>query len=175
MTTPHRLRRLLFGGAVDNARRAAAEITAAVADRRVLAAALESAPHRGDLVRLTRGQCTDRLASKSVGRLAYVARHGVPDIVPVNYELDGEDVIIRCAPGPKLQAAERGEVVAFEVDDLDDDLHTGWSVVVVGRAVRISPLLTDRAGTHLPESWARGPRRHGIRIHPGRIDGRRLL
>jgi hypothetical protein len=47
--------------------------------------------------------------------------------------VDG-DLLLRSGPGPKLQAAERREVVAFEVDDLADDGTSGWSVLVVGVA-----------------------------------------
>ena len=107
-----------------------------------------------------------------MGHLAYIARVGVPDIVPVNYEMDGDALLIRSAPGPKLQAAERGDVVAFEVDDIDEDRHTGWSVVVIGRARSV---VTGYDGTSAPTPWARGPRRHMIRIEPRRVDGRRLL
>lgn len=71
-------------------------------------------------------------------------------------------------PGPKLQAAERRELVAFEVDDVDEEAHTGISVVVVGRASR-EPDEEDG-----PTPWADGPRRHLVRIRPTRVSGRRL-
>ena len=108
-----------------------------------------------------------------MGRIAYVARAGLPDIVPVNYVLDGEDVLVRSGPGPKLQAAERGDMVAFQVDDIDEGQHTGWSVVVVGRARRLSAAEQNRV-ERVPKPWAVGPRSHLVRITPTRITGRRL-
>lgn len=173
-TTPTNLAtaaRTVTRTALDNARKAAEEISGAVSERRVLAHSLEVAG-AGDLARLTRAECLDLLSSRSVGRLAYIARAGVPDIVPVNYAMDGERLILRSGPGPKLQAAVRRDLVAFEVDDIDEDSHTGWSVVVTGIATRI---LAQDAAFSAPAPWASGPRRHTIRIAPRRIDGRRLL
>lgn len=161
--------------AVGNARWSAAQITAAVDERRVLADALDQASQPGDLARLTRAQCDELLATKSVGRLAYMARANVPDIVPVNYLMDGAAVLVRSAAGPKLQAAERREVVAFEVDEIDEDRHTGWSVVVIGLASRVPAQGNAHPGAPRPTPWPSGPRWHTIRIEPRRVDGRRLL
>ena len=52
--------------------------------------------------------------------------------------------VSRARPGPKLKAAERGDAVALEVEDIDEEQHTGWSVVVVGRARRLSATEQDR-------------------------------
>jgi hypothetical protein len=157
--------------AISNARRAAEDISGAVAERRILMPSLEVVG-AGDLTRLTSAECLQLLSTRSVGRLAYIARAGVPDIVPVNYEMDGETLMLRSGPGPKLQAAVRREVVAFEVDDIDEENHRGWSVVVTGVATQVlSPGTTPRG----PSPWASGPRRHTIRVLPRRIDGRRLL
>jgi len=165
-------------GALSNALQAAQEVLDSVAERTALTDAVQrdGEPEPGDLRRLSRAECLDLLGSRQVGRLAYVARAGVPDIVPVNYAVDGEDVLIRSGPGPKLQAAERRELVAFEVDDIDEEGRTGWSVVVVGRAHKLT---SAEQGSHVargavPQPWASGTRRHEIRISPKRIDGRRL-
>jgi len=91
----------------------------------------------------------------------------------VNYVVHGEDVLIRSGPGPKLQAAERGDLVAFEVDDIDEAAHRGWSVVVHGKARRLSPADVQ----HLPvdaQPWAVGPRSHVIQVQAHRVTGRRL-
>ncbi len=160
-------------GAIENARVAALAISDSLVVRHALAPADEAAP--GALTRLTEAECLALLDTRHVGRLAYVARAGVPDVVPVNYALVDGDVLLRSGPGPKLQAAERREVVAFEVDDLDEQGRTGWSVVVHGRAVRLGPdehrRLPEGA---LPETWASGPRWAVVRIRPTRIAGRRL-
>ena len=124
----------------------------------------------GELSRLSREECLRLLRSRKVGRLAYVARAEVPDIVPVNYLVDDADrILVRSGPGPKLQAASRGAVVAFAVDDIDESAHTGWSVVVTARASVIDP-----ACGYDVQPWATGPREHVICLQVHRIDGRRL-
>jgi hypothetical protein len=124
----------------------------------------------GRLERLSRAETHEVLATQLVGRFVYVAREGVPDVVPVNYVWHEDTILIRSGPGPKLQAAERRETVAFEVDEVDETTHTGRSVVVLGRAEVLEP----RAVRLDPEPWADGPRRHVIRIVPTRVEGRRL-
>lgn len=167
--------------ALDNAREATLAIGLVVAQRAELNRLFahdaddsedEAAP--GTLQLLSADECCKLMATRQVGRMAYIARVGIPDIVPVNYVLDGEDILIRSGPGPKLQAAERRECVAFEVDALDEDAHTGWSVVVHGIAVRESSTHARSDGTSA-EPWASGPRYATIRIAPRRITGRRIV
>lgn len=170
--------RALPGGALDNARQAARDLSVTVAQRTLLTAELgtdaDQGSEPGALGRLTRQECLALLAARQVGRLAYIARAGVPDIVVVNYAMDGTAVLIASGPGPKLQAAERRDLVAFEVDDVDETARRGRSVVLVGRAKRLSATEQDRLAGALPEPWATGPRRGLIRIEPGRLEGRRL-
>ncbi len=170
--------RALPGDALDNARQAARALSVTVAQRTLLTTELGTGADQeaepGALGRLTRQECLALLAARQVGRLAYIARAGVPDIVVVNYAMDGPAVLIASGPGPKLQAAERRDVVAFEVDDIDEAVRRGCSVVLVGRAKRLSTGEQDRLAGALPEPWATGPRRDIIRIEPGRLEGRRL-
>lgn len=163
--------------ALSNARSAMTAIGTAVSERAELMRLLvhDDRPERanGALSVLSREACLDLLRTRSVGRLAYVARAGVPDVVPVNYVLDGSDVLIRSGPGPKLQAAERHDTVALEVDAVDEEEHRGWSVVVHGTAERVP----DSEQQHLrvqPRPWAIGPRSHVIRVRPRQVTGRRL-
>lgn len=93
--------------------------------------------------------------------------------MPVNYRLHDGRVLVRSGPGPKLQAAERGDVVAFEVDEIDQDARSGRSVVVVGRARRLTTA-EAQALEGGPEPWAAGPRRHVLAVDLRRVTGRRL-
>lgn len=167
------LTRNVVGDALANAGAAADYLSDQVAQRRALAPQEDPGP--GGLSQLGREECLRLLRTRSVARLAYVARAGRPDIVPVNYALLDGDVLIRSGPGPKLQAAERREWVALEVDDIDDAGRTGWSVVVVGRARRLTAAEQAAiAPDALPVTWADGPRTALIRIRVERLDGRRL-
>jgi nitroimidazol reductase NimA-like FMN-containing flavoprotein (pyridoxamine 5'-phosphate oxidase superfamily) len=82
---------------------------------------------------LTWDECLDRLHACSIGRIA-VTHRALPAIVPVNYVLTGSRVVFRTEPGGMLARACDGTVVAFEVDVLDPDGRSGWSVLVVGHA-----------------------------------------
>jgi len=156
-------------GALANARTATLDLVAAVSDRLVLTDLLDDeCDDPGSLHALTEQECRDVLGRGQVGRLAYIARAGVPDIAPVNYTYVGGAVLIRSGPGPKLQAAERGDRVAFEVDELDGDRRTGRSVIVYGVARRAGQIAAHEG----PQPWAAGPRRHLIQIDPRRITGR---
>jgi nitroimidazol reductase NimA-like FMN-containing flavoprotein (pyridoxamine 5'-phosphate oxidase superfamily) len=165
----------LGGSAIDNARQAMSTIAQQVADRTALTPSEAADLQPGDLGALTREDCLALMRTKQVGRLAYIARAGVPDIAPVNYVISGSDVLVRSGPGPKLQAADRRELVAFEVDDIDEQAHSGWSVVLVGRAQRLRDAeLRALDEEDLPRPWAHGPRHVVVRIRPTRVTGRRL-
>ena len=157
--------------ALDNARRSLDDLREAIGDRRT--AAPVDPGDSGDLTALSLDECAYLLGEGRVGRLAYVARSGTPDIVPVNYLWQDGIVLIRSGPGPKLQAAERGEIVAFEIDDVDHETQKGWSVVVIGKAEKVH--VAELSESALPEPWANGPRPHVIRIQARRISGRRIV
>lgn len=163
--------RYLSRGALSNAGRSLAELRQAITDRASLVRVLDEPAGPGDLEGLSERECWELLARQTVGRLAYVARTATPDIAPVNYVLDDRSVLIRSGAGPKLQAAERRDRVAFEVDELDREAHGAWSVVVYGRAELVLP---DAHLDVLPATWASGPRRHVLRVVPSRVTGRRL-
>jgi hypothetical protein len=86
---------------------------------------------RNGLEILDREECLHLLEEATIGRLAFTSR-AMPVILPVNFYLDGDRVLIRTSPGSKLDAAIADAVVAFEVDDFDSFQHTGWSVSVTG-------------------------------------------
>ena len=160
--------------ALDNARRAVALLAESNAQRRALApvAAEEAGP--GSMLRLGRDECIRLLATRRVGRLAHVVNARALDVVPVNYVSRADGSVLFCTgPGPKLSAADRRDVVAFEVDAIDEDLMTGWSVLVVGRARRLRDAEVHRL-PEIPTPWASGPRNQVVVIEPARIEGRRL-
>lgn len=92
-------------------------------------------PHldRNGLEVLGPGECLDLLAAAPVGRIAFV-HDGAPTILPVTHVVTHGGVAFRSAPGSKLDHAIMGRPVAFEVDGLDVERRTGWSVVLRGVA-----------------------------------------
>lgn len=125
----------------------------------------------GKLHDLDRAECLELLGQKQVGRIAFADDSG-PDVFPVNYVMDGEDVLIATSGyGPLARSGTSGRV-AFEVDEIDDHNESGWSVVVRGRASRESAFDLP---PELPRPWADGSRTFVLRISPDVVTGRRLL
>lgn len=122
-------------------------------------------------------ECWDLLATSRLGRIAYVVM-GQPHVIPVNYAIDGESVLVRTAPGALLESADR-HLVALEVDDIDMEAHTGWSVQVHGFAVAIGdavdPTSERLKRLDLP-TWAPGGdgRTSWIHVRAESVEGRRL-
>jgi nitroimidazol reductase NimA-like FMN-containing flavoprotein (pyridoxamine 5'-phosphate oxidase superfamily) len=131
--------------------------------------------HGQPLEVLDRAECVELLTHGSfVGRLGLVV-DGRPLVLPVNYMVDRDTIVFCTAAGTKLNAIVGGADVAFEVDESRSLVHSGWSVLVRGRA----QLVTDeadlahlRAGPLRP--WARGARSSWVRIALDVVSGRRI-
>lgn len=82
---------------------------------------------------LSADDCWQRLRDHEFGRLAYHLTDEV-HIVPVNYASDGSRILLRTIEGSKLLGVVMHGDVAFEIDEVDDDSETAWSVVGRGRA-----------------------------------------
>jgi uncharacterized protein len=118
--------------------------------------------------------CLSLLGAVSIGRVGFVAG-GEVVVLPVNFVVDGQDVVFRTASGSKLASAEDGNVVAFEADNYDDITQSGWSVMVSGRAEVVED---DAEIGRLSQlglySWASSlDRPFWIRIRPTSVTGRR--
>ncbi|HEY3683639.1 MAG TPA: pyridoxamine 5'-phosphate oxidase family protein [Streptosporangiaceae bacterium] len=125
----------------------------------------------GDDAVLTRAQCLNLLRNTLVGRVVYT-RGALPAVTPVGYVLDGEYIVLRTAPGSRLDRGVRDAVVAFEIDHVDPDSPDGWSVVVVGRSARATDDRTLRRLRALP--LAGKCTDHYVRIGCQRVTGRIL-
>jgi nitroimidazol reductase NimA-like FMN-containing flavoprotein (pyridoxamine 5'-phosphate oxidase superfamily) len=137
---------------------------------------MRSFDERTGIEMIMRDECVRLLAGEVVGRLGFNLG-GSPEILPVNYVLDGEAVVFRTASGSKFEGAGRGPVV-FEVDRIDRETRSGWSVLVHGDAHEVTvfdnPELHARV-LELPiDPWARGAKPHLVRIAPRSITGRRV-
>jgi nitroimidazol reductase NimA-like FMN-containing flavoprotein (pyridoxamine 5'-phosphate oxidase superfamily) len=122
---------------------------------------------------LTRDECLELLSQKRLGRVAFTER-ALPAIRPVNYTLVGHQLVLRTQVeglGRRLD----GQIVAFEVDEIDVEQATGWSVVVTGtaRLLRSPGELMRQAMVPLVTLAGEG---HDARvcIVPGEITGRRI-
>jgi nitroimidazol reductase NimA-like FMN-containing flavoprotein (pyridoxamine 5'-phosphate oxidase superfamily) len=123
---------------------------------------------------LTVDECWERMRRSSVGRLAFVV-DGWPVVLPVNYAIDGTDVMVRSGPGSKLAAARQTSQMSLEVDAIDPVYRSGWSVLVFGLAEDVShPAEVARLEQLALRSWAATPPMEWIRIRPASVTGRHL-
>ncbi len=110
-----------------------------------------------------------------MGRLVFTHR-ALPDVIPVNYRMDGENLVIRLSSGSVAASATRDTIVAFEVDEIDLESRTGWSVTVVGRAHEILDEAELRRARSLGlSSWVSDSRDHYLSVAAERVTGRRLF
>jgi nitroimidazol reductase NimA-like FMN-containing flavoprotein (pyridoxamine 5'-phosphate oxidase superfamily) len=137
---------------------------------------MRSIDERSGLDRLSREECVELMGTQDVGRLV-ISDEGRPLVFPVNFVLDGDAPVFRTASGTKLWTSTRSPV-AFEVDFVDPDAKTGWSVVVQGVAQEVTafdrPELQARMAGLPLEPWAPGDKPSVVRIAPRLITGRRV-
>ena len=123
---------------------------------------------------LERDECLRLLSKATIGRVG-VTSGALPTILPVNFHLDGDRILIRTGMGSKLDTALRNAVVAFEVDDWDAFDHTGWSVVVTGIASAVTdPDDFDRVMRLPLARWATEGEYAVMALSTDLVSGRRL-
>jgi nitroimidazol reductase NimA-like FMN-containing flavoprotein (pyridoxamine 5'-phosphate oxidase superfamily) len=123
---------------------------------------------------LNEERCLALLGECRVGRIAVLVS-GVPHVVPVNYALLDGDIVFRSGAGTKLHAALQSQPVSFEVDRIDDDTRSGWSVLVSG----VATVVTDgddlrRIDALDLEPWAPGTRDELVRVRTDLVSGREI-
>ncbi|MFB9318784.1 pyridoxamine 5'-phosphate oxidase family protein [Cryptosporangium minutisporangium] len=134
---------------------------------------LRTGPDRA-LTAIDREECLALLASVPVGQVVFSFR-ALPEILPVNFRVDGASVVLRVASGSALARVTHGTVLAFHADRIDEAARTGWSVTVVGRVTEVTDEDERARIRALPlESWMSDARDHFLRIDAERVTGRRL-
>jgi transcriptional regulator with XRE-family HTH domain len=122
---------------------------------------------------LSSEQCEAHLAGGGVGRFVFLAPEG-PVALPVNFRFLDGDVIFRTRAEGVLAAAA-GSTVSFEVDQIDEAMSEGWSVLITGAAQLVDdPAELDRLVQLGVEPWPGGHRDAVIRVVTERISGRAI-
>lgn len=120
-------------------------------------------------------ECLRLLASVPIGRLVFT-RGGLPAIRLVNFVVDGDTIVFATADGDKFRAAQRGDVVAFEVDTVDEDRHLGWTVTAAGHLSAVDADEAESLRHRLPlRPWAPNHDTYLIRLAIEKLEGRQLL
>jgi nitroimidazol reductase NimA-like FMN-containing flavoprotein (pyridoxamine 5'-phosphate oxidase superfamily) len=127
------------------------------------------------LTDMSEAECREHLAAGGVGRFLFVEARRGPVAVPVNFKMDGADVIFRTSPDDSMAAAVHQRHVSFDVDHIDDARSEGWSVLLTGTArIVTDPAELDHVRALHVEPWAGGDRPAYVRLTPAKITGRRI-
>ena len=120
-------------------------------------------------------ECRDLLGTQEVGRVAVCTPQG-PQIMPVNYVVDGASLIFRTSPYGVLGRHAWNSQIAFQIDHVDTETRSGWSVLATGSGEMIEDaeeLAVVRAFRN-PQPWASGSRLLYVRLSWDSITGRRV-
>ena len=134
-----------------------------------------SAAQQAKLEELSPAQCRAHVAAGGVGRFLFAEPGRGPVAIPVNFRMDGDDVIFRTAHDGVIAAGVRQPQVSFDVDHLDETSGEGWSVLMSGSARLITePAELERVHVLGVEPWAGGSRPDFVRIVVTEVTGRRI-
>lgn len=120
-------------------------------------------------------ECVTLLERHSAGRAAVCTPDG-PHIIPLNYAIDGDSLVLRTTPFSIVATYGRNAQIAFEIDEFDEEQQLGWSVVARGRGdIVTDPIeLAEIRQVCAPHPWADGSRNLYFRIRWSELTGRRL-
>ena len=129
---------------------------------------------RNGLEVLDRVECLRLLALATLGRIGFTSG-ALPTVLPINFYLDRDRILVRTGRGSKLDAALQNAVVAFEADDFDPISHSGWSVAVTGVATEVSdPTELDETHQMPIARWAPAGDEAVLAISTDLVSGRRI-
>ena len=128
-----------------------------------------------DVFDLSVQECEQMLRSGVAARIAICTPSG-PHIIPVNYSVVGDTLVVRTTPYSVLGTSARGSLLALETDQFDYENQRGWSVVARGRAEVVTDPgeLDEIRSTWPPQPWASGSRSLFLRLRWSELSGRRL-
>jgi len=114
------------------------------------------------------------LETVHVGRLIFTV-NALPAVRLMNFAVVDGLIVLRTAADTTIARKLDDAIVAFEADDLDAATASGWSVVVTGRAMRVTdPDLIARYRNAPLRPWAPGQRDQFLTITIEILDGRRV-
>ena len=116
--------------------------------------------------------CYQLLEEQRVGRLTII-ENGYPVAIPVSYRMAGDQadrrIVVRTAPETTLAQYEGR--ASFEVDHIDEQARTAWSVIARGMLHKLF------GGDELPDPqpWLIDGRHQWLAISVVAVSGRRFI
>jgi uncharacterized protein len=128
----------------------------------------------GEFIRLDRAESMRLLATAQVGRLIFTV-NSLPAVRLMNFAVVDGLIVLRTAADTTVARKVDDAIVAFEVDDLDAATSSGWSVVVTGRATRVTDPESIARYQAVPlVPWAPGERDQFVTITTEVVEGRQV-
>ena len=115
---------------------------------------------------LSPDECRLLLREHSLGRVSWLGSSGI-QVLPVSYVFIDNRIVLRTGAGSMLSQLTRPHEVGFEIDDIDAETQTGWSVLVQGTSGPGEPM-----EGRLTQPWAPGERPVVVSITPSGYSGR---
>lgn len=134
---------------------------------------MSETPGPGRFAALDESECLELLRSQLVGRVAFTDQTGSDGgavmVLPVAYTVADESLIgmVTGAGGILATLRAPGRPVGFEIDDVDIETATGWSVLASCRTETIEHELVASL-----RPWAGGERDLPIGLRIERLSGR---
>ncbi|WP_261164489.1 pyridoxamine 5'-phosphate oxidase family protein [Microbacterium sp. Marseille-Q6965] len=127
------------------------------------------------IITLSEQASLDLLSVASVGRFGFLHDDQI-QIIPVNYQLHGSDIVVRTTADGVLSTLPHADgPVSFQVDHQDGNRGVGWSVLMHGSVEAMDPdqvsAIEDPTRV-IP--WAGGTRELHLRFRPASVSGRRV-
>jgi nitroimidazol reductase NimA-like FMN-containing flavoprotein (pyridoxamine 5'-phosphate oxidase superfamily) len=128
------------------------------------------------LSELSPDECRTMLGLAAVGRVGFVI-DGAPIILPVNFRVLSDEaglwILLRTRVGNVIDRAPRQ--VAFEIDGINHEDQTGWSVLVQGQLHHLDHNEVEVMERRFdPNPWVHDDRSSWLAIKPTVISGRKL-
>lgn len=120
---------------------------------------------------LTRYDCMRLLERGGVGRIA-VPGEPVPTMRPVNFALQDGRIVMRTADGALWAAADAKVGASFEFDEIRNEDHRAWNVIVTGELEGLSA--AGEASEPPVKVWAPSPDERSIALAIADVSGRRV-
>ncbi|WP_152188674.1 pyridoxamine 5'-phosphate oxidase family protein [Georgenia satyanarayanai] len=116
--------------------------------------------------------CRQLLDQVSVAWLAHCAG-GPVHLVPVNFVVHGDEVVVRSDYGRSLTAVVEGRLITLAAGHFDEETRTGWSVTVTGRAHLLGDELVN-PGAPAADVWADLASTVPVAVPMTEVTGRRV-
>jgi nitroimidazol reductase NimA-like FMN-containing flavoprotein (pyridoxamine 5'-phosphate oxidase superfamily) len=127
------------------------------------------------LVHLSFEECEAHLRQAEIGRLG-VLIDGKPTVFPVCHVYDRHAIAFPTNEGTKMHAALSWPYVGFEVDGLDPDGSSGWSVMISGKAEPVDDADERRRLSEMRSvPWRDSSQVGWMRVIPDEVTGRRIF